>query len=266
MMRAAVHWVRIYLAEAWLGYHGRFALTSPFGYLAGKFGFPFFLMLFFIYLGKHVGYADPLYIVIGNMLLIPASNALGGVTLAIADERQWGTLSVVLGSPAPRLPVFLGRSLFYIVDGFVTSLLGLAIAALIFRMDVARVDAGALALSALLVAFSCTGMGFVFGSLSLVVRDGWMITTTFISTLYILSGVNFPVESLPAVLQPVAYALPLTRGVQAARLALQGADFGAVAPLLVGEVLVGAAYLVMGYVFFRLIERRSMSSGALDAA
>ena len=90
-------------------------------------------------------------------------------------------------------------------------------------MDLARVDAGALALSVLLVAFSCTGMGFVFGSLSLVVRDGWMVTSTFISALYILSGVNFPVASLPAALQPVAYALPLTRGVMAARLALHGA-------------------------------------------
>ena len=139
--------MRIYLAEAWLGYHGRFALTSPFGYFAGMFGFPFFLMLFFIYLGKHVGYADPAYIVIGNMLLIPAARRAGrGVTLAIADERQWGTLSVVLGSPAPRLPIFLGRSLIYIADGFVTSLLGLGIAALIFRIDLARVDAGALAL------------------------------------------------------------------------------------------------------------------------
>jgi ABC-2 type transport system permease protein len=265
MIRAWMHWLRIYLAEAWLGYHGRFALTSPFGYLAGKFGFPFFLMLFFIYLGKHVGYADPLYIVIGNMLLIPATNALGGVTLGIAEERQWGTLSVVLGSPAPRLPVFLGRSLIYIADGFITSLLGLGIAALIFHMDLGRVNASALALSVLLVAFSCTGIGFVFGSLSLVVRDGWMITSTFISALYILSGVNFPVASLPAVLQPVASALPLTRGVMAARLALQGGAAGEIAPLLVGEVLVGAVYMVLGYVIFRLIERRSMSSGALDA-
>ncbi len=115
------------------------------------------------------------------------------------------------------------------------------------------------------MAFSCTGIGFVFGSLSLVVRDGWMITSTFVSALYILSGVNFPVESLPSVLQPVAYALPLTRGVQAARLALQGAEPGAIASLLVGEVLVGAAYLVIGYVVFRMIERRSMSSGTLDA-
>ena len=266
MIRAAVHWVRIYLAEAWLGYHGRFALTSPFGYFAGKFGFPFFLMLFFIFLGKHVGYADPLYIVIGNVLLIPATNGLGGVTLAIGDERQFGTLSYVLGSPAPRMPVFVGRSLFYILDGFVVTLLGMAIAAGIFRMDLSRLNVWALALSVLLVAITSTGLGFLFGSISLVSRDGWMITSTFISALYILVGVNFPVQSLPSVLQPVAYGLPLTRGIMAARLALQGAEAGAIGELLAGEVLVGVAYILVGYLCFRLIERRSMDSGTLDAS
>jgi len=264
MIRSAVHWVRIYVAEAWLGYHGRFALTSPFGYLAGKFGFPFFLMLFFIYLGKHVGYADPLYIVIGNVLLIPAANGLGGVTLAIGDERQWGTLSYVLGSPAPRLPIFLGRSLFYVLDGFVTALLGIAIASGLFRMDLSHADVGALGLSVLLIAITSTGLGFLFGSISLISRDGWMITSTFISALYILVGVNFPVTSLPAVLQPIAYGLPLTRGIMAARLALDGGS-GAVPGLLIGEALVGAAYILVGYLCFALIERRSMNSGLLDA-
>lgn len=265
MIRAAVHWVRIYLAEAWLGYHGRFALTSPFGYFAGKFGFPFFLMLFFIFLGKHVGYADPLYIVIGNVLLIPAANGLGGVTLAIGDERQFGTLSYVLGSPAPRMPVFAGRSLFYILDGFVVTLLGMVIAAGLFRMDLSRANGWALALSVLLVAITSTGLGFLFGSISLVSRDGWMITSTFISALYILVGVNFPVQSLPSVLQPISYGLPLTRGIMAARLALQGGSPGAIRELLAGEVLVGIAYILVGYLCFRLIERRSMDSGTLDA-
>lgn len=265
MMRSFVHWVRIYLAEAWLGYHGRFAITSPFGYFAGKFGFPFFLMLFFIYIGKYVGYTDPLYIVIGNVLLIPANSGLNGVTIAIGDERQWGTLSYVLGSPAPRLPIFLGRSLFYIVDGFVTSLLGLAIAAGLFHLDLARMDVPMLALSAFILAMTSSGLGFLFGSLSLITRDGWMITTTFLSALYILIGVNFPIRALPPVLQSVAYGLPLTRGIQAARLAIQGGGWDSVGALLAGEVLVGSVYVIAGYVWFRIIERRSMASGTLDA-
>ena len=265
MIKSLVHSLRIYLAEAWLSYHGRFAITSPFGYIASKLGFPFFLMLFFIFLGKFVGFTNPLYIVIGNVLLIPAANGLNGVNLAIADERQWGTLSYVLGSPAPRLPIFMGRAFFYILDGFVTALLGLGIAALIFHLDLSKVNFWMLVLCIFLIAITSSGLGFLFGSISLVSRDGWMILTTFVSALYILVGVNFPVESLPPMLQPVAYGLPLTRGIMAARLALQGAGWGVIGHLVTGEVLVGAIYILIGYLSFHLIEKRSMASGTVDA-
>lgn len=265
MIRGVVHWVRIYFAEAWLGYHSRFAITSPFGYIAGKLGFPFFLMLFFIFVGKYVGFTNPVYIVIGNVLLISAANGLSGVTLAIGDERQWGTLSYVLGSPAPRMPIFLGRALYYILDGFVTALLGLAIAVGLFRLDASHINFPMLGLCVLLLAVTASGLGFLFGSISLVTRDGWMITNTFMSALYILVGVNFPIQALPAVLQKVAYGLPLTRGIMAARMALEGSGWSAISGLVGGEVLVGAIYILLGYVCFRVIERRSMRSGTLDA-
>jgi ABC-2 type transport system permease protein len=83
--------------------------------------------------------------------------------------------------------------------------------------------------------------------------------------LYILVGVNFPIESLPPVLQTVAYGLPLTRGIMAARLAMEGAGWSAISGLLAGEVLVGAIYMLAGYLCFRLIEKRSLISGTLDA-
>jgi ABC-2 type transport system permease protein len=265
MIQSLVHSVRIYFAEAWLSYHGRFAITSPFGYFASKLGFPFFLMLFFIFLGKFVGFTNPVYIVIGNVLLMPAANGMSGVTLAIGDERQWGTLSYVLGSPAPRVPIFMGRALFYILDGFVTAVLGLAIAAGIFHLDLSQINFPMLLLCIFLIAITSSGLGFLFGSISLVSRDGWMILNTFLSALYILVGVNFPVESLPAVLQKIAYGLPLTRGIMAARLALNGAGWSTISQLVAGEVLVGAIYILAGYVCFLLIEKRSMASGTIDA-
>ena len=265
MIQSLVHSIRIYVAEAWLSYHGRFSITSPFGYFAGKLGFPFFLMLFFIFMGKFVGYTDPLYIVIGNILLIPASSGMGGVTLAIGDERQWGTLSYVLGSPASRAPIFLGRAVFYILDGFVTSLLGFAIAAGIFHLDLSQVNFLLLMFCSLLIAITSCGLGFLFGSISLVSRDGWVILNTFLSALYILVGVNFPIEALPAVLQKVAYGLPLTRGIMAARLVLNGSGWSAISALVAGEILVGTIYILAGYLCFLLIEKRSMVSGTLDA-
>jgi ABC-2 type transport system permease protein len=265
MIRSLLHTLRLYLVQAWLAYHGRFAITHPFGYIAAKLGFPFFLMLFFIFMGKFVGFTNPLYIVIGNILLIPASSSMSGVTLAIAEERGWGTLSYILGSPAARAPIFLGRALFYILDGFVTALLGFAIAAGIFHLNITNIYFAMLILCVFLLAITSSGLGFLFGSISLVSRDGWVILNTFLSALYILVGVNFPIESLPPVLQTVAYGLPLTRGIMAARLAMEGAGWSAISGLLAGEVLVGAIYMLAGYLCFRLIEKRSLISGTLDA-
>ncbi len=265
MIRSLFQTLRLYVAQAWLSYHGRFAILNPFGYIASKLGFPFFLMLFFIFLGKFVGFANPVFIVIGNVLLIPASSSMSGVTYAIGEERGWGTLSYVLGSPARRGPVFMGRAFFYILDGFLTAILGFAIAAGIFRLDISRINFGMLILCISLIAISSSGLGFLFGSISLISRDGWIFLNTFLEALYILVGVNFPVESLPAALQKIAFGLPLTRGIMAARLALQGAGWGAIRALVGGEVLVGVLYILAGYLCFRLIEKRSMVSGTLDA-
>ena len=265
MIKSAIRSLRLYLAQAWLSYQGYFSISSPFGYITSKLGFPFFLMLFFIFMGKFVGYTNPLYIVIGNILLIPAATSMSGVTYAIGDERGWGTLSYILGSPAPRAPIFMGRALYYVLDGFVTALLGFAIAAGIFHLDMSRINFAMLVLSMFLIAITSSGLGFLFGSISLVSRDGWIFLNTFLSALYILVGVNFPVEALPSALQRLAYGLPLTRGIMAARLALDGAGWGTISPLIVGEILVGAVYILAGYLCFRLIEKRSMASGTLDA-
>jgi hypothetical protein len=51
----------------------------------------------------------------------------------------------------------------------------------------------------------------------------------------------------------------------AARLALNGAGWSTISQLVAGEVLVGAIYILAGYVCFLLIEKRSMASGTIDA-
>jgi ABC-2 type transport system permease protein len=257
--------VRLYFSQAWLAYHSRFAITNPFGYFTAKFGFAFFLMIFFLFMAKYLGFLDPQYIIIGNMILIPANGSMCGLTLSIGDEREWGTLSYVIGSPASRAIIFLGKSFFYVLDGFLTALIGFGIAALIFHIDFSQIDFGLLLSCVFLIALTSTGMGFIFGSISLTTRDGWPILNTFLSLLYILVGVNFPVEALPDFLEPIAYWLPLTRGLQAARLVLAGSDWDAVRGLIFGEALVGGFYILLGYVMFLLIEKRSTLSGTLDA-
>ena len=265
MIRTLVRPVRLFFIQAWFSYRALFAWSQPFNYFASKFGFPFFSMLLFVFMGKFVGLKDPIYIVMGNILLIPAANGIYGVSMTVGNERQFGALSYLLGSPAPRAPLFLGRALFEILDGFVEVLLALPVAILIFRLDLARINLPLALLCVLLIAVTTSGVGFLLGSITLVSRDGWMITSTLAVGMYILVGVNFPIELLPAFLRVVSFGLPMSRGLMAARLALGGAGWAAVAPLFWGELLVGMIYTALGYGLFRLLERRSLVNGTLDS-
>jgi ABC-2 type transport system permease protein len=96
-------------------------------------------------------------------------------------------------------------------------------------------------------------------------QEGLFITSTISMALYILCGINFPVSALPPPLQVVAYALPMTRGIQAARMALAGASWAEVSGLVVAEAAVGLTYALVGYVLFRFMEKFSLVSGKLEA-
>jgi ABC-2 type transport system permease protein len=264
MIPAVVYTLRLYGIQAWFSYRALYAWSTPFNYLSSKFGFPFFTMILFVYMGKFVGLKDPIYIVIGNILLMPISNSIYGVSMAIANEKDFGALSYLLGSPAPRAPLFLGRALFQILDGFITVAVALPIAIWLFHIDLALINLPQILFCTILITITTCGIGFLLGSIALVSRDGWMITNTLGLALYILVGVNFPVDMLPSSLQTVAYALPITRGMIAARMALAGSGWSEVMPLIWGEMLVGLIYTLIGYVMFRLLERRSLVNGSLD--
>ncbi len=135
----------------------------------------------------------------------------------------------------------------------------------IFHLPPAQINLGILTGCIDLFVVSVNGLGFLFSSISLLTRDGWTISQTFISLMFILIGVNFPIEFLPGLLSKVGYWLSLTRGVRTARQILSDVSWSSVASLITGEFLAGRVEILIGYITFLLIEKQSMSSGILDA-
>ena len=88
-------------------------------------GSPLFQILFFTYLGRlrAAGESDAFFIV-GNAIQVCAMSAVYGMTMAVANERQFGTLGPLLASPANRLAVFLGRGVPVLANGLVVSAFG----------------------------------------------------------------------------------------------------------------------------------------------
>jgi ABC-2 type transport system permease protein len=161
--------------------------------------------------------------------------------------------------------MFLGRSLVHILDGLLSTIVAFILGVLFFHIDLTHSNLALTALCILLLSVTSCGMGLLLGSLSLRTREAWTITSMISILLYMLSGVNFPVSVLPKSLQLISYSLPLTRGIQAARLTLTGADWSAISPLFTGELLIGLVYIVAGYLLFSWFEKLSLVDGQIEA-
>jgi len=252
--------------STWLQYVALFQWATPLGYFAYKVVLPVTQIVFFVQLGVFAtGPGNALYFALGNSLQLTANASIFGVIATVANERQYGTLPLLLGSPANRLLTFMSRSFVNVLDGIVSVVFGLVITVLLYGLDLRAANLPLLALCIVVISITTAGLGLLFGSLGLVMRDSIIVANVVYYGLLILCGVNFPVSRLPGALQAVAYSLPLTRGVAASRAAVAGADLGQVAGLLVGELLVGAVYAGLGYALFRFLEGWARRGGLQEA-
>src|SRR5207248_2379475 len=225
------------------------------GYIAYKVLLPVTQILFFVELGVYAtGRQNALYFALGNALQLTANAGIFGVIATVANERQYGTLPILLASPANRLVTFMSRAVVNVIDGIATVVIGLAIVVVLFGLDLRQANLPLLGLCVVIISVTTAGLGLMFGSIGLVMRDAIIVANIVYYLLLIICGINFPVSRLPGALQVLAYSLPLTRGVQAARDAAAGATLGHVSGLLAGELLVGAAWALGGYFLFRGLE------------
>lgn len=256
----------VFARSTLLQYVALFQWASVRGYVAYKVLLPVTQILFFVELGVYAtGKQNALYFALGNALQLTANAGIFGVIATVANERQYGTLPLLLASPANRLVTFLSRAVVNVIDGITTVIVGLAVSVVLFGVDLHQANFLLLGFCVLVISVTTAGLGLMFGSIGLVMRDAIIIANVVYYVLLIICGINFPVSRLPGALQVVAYALPLTRGVQAAREAAAGASFGHVAGLIGGELAVGAAWAFAGYILFRQLESWARRGGLQEA-
>ena len=265
-MRRLIVEAGVFARSTYLQYVALFQWASLRGYVAYKVLLPVTQILFFVELGVYAtGRQNALYFALGNALQLTANAGIFGVIATVANERQYGTLPILLASPANRLITFLSRAIVNVIDGIATVVIGLAVVVALFGLNLEHANIALLGLCVFVISVTTAGLGLMFGSIGLVMRDAIIIANIVYYLLLIICGINFPVSRLPAVLQVVAYSLPLTRGVEAAREAAAGATLGHVAGLLGGELLVGLVWALGGYLLFLSLEGWARRGGLQEA-
>jgi ABC-2 type transport system permease protein len=258
--------IRVFLVGGVISYRALFNWIRPHHYVPTMLGSPLFQILFFTYLGRysHAAQGDAFFVV-GNAVQVCGMSSVYGMTMAIANERWFGTLGPLLATPANRLAIFLGRGLPVLANGLVVSAFGFLVGVALLHF---RPSAGAIAPLALVVvvsAISCTAFGMTLGSIGLRSKDFFFAANLAYFLMLLLCGVNVPLSALPGWLAAIGRCLPLTHGIMAARQVAAGASLSHVSGLLWTELGVAAAWATVGFILFQILERESRRGAVLDA-
>jgi ABC-2 type transport system permease protein len=256
--------LRVFWYGGLLSYGMLFNWARPAIYIPTMIGGPTFQLLFFAALGSYATGLSPAYFAIGNAVQVSALAGVFGMTMAIANERWFGTLPALLATPANRAALFAGRFLPHIVNGLFVSLyaFGLGVVFLGVRLELATL--GVVALALIVTVFSCTAIGALQGSISLRLRDGLFGANLVMLSILLFCGVNIPLAVLPGWMQVISQLLPFTHGLEAVRQAADGAGLDRVGGLIALELAVGIAYAIAAFLLWSFLERSARQNATLD--
>src|SRR6266545_4426151 len=156
------------------------------------------------------------YILLGTVLTNFILTVFWGMGYALKNDMDAGVLESNWLTPVSRLLILVGRTLTSILTTTITSAVMLIMAGALFGF---RPTGNTLAafLTAIPMLIGLYGFGFAFAALVLLMREANTLVDVSSFLVQGLSGTNFPVQSLPSWLIPVALALPLTYGMDAVR-------------------------------------------------
>jgi ABC-2 type transport system permease protein len=129
--------------------------------------------------------------------------------MAIVREKELGTLEQLNVTPLRRWELVVGKLLPYGLIGLVDVLLVVAVAVFWFQVPL-RGSFPLLYAMSVLYLLSTLGLGLFISTISDTQQQAMMTATFFfLMPMIYLSGFIFPIENMPAVIQPFTYLIPL---------------------------------------------------------
>ena len=139
---------------------------------------------------------------------------LMGVSLALIDEHDWGTLERLRSASAPLWATLTGKLLARFVVGFIQMAVLFAAGYVLFGISLGRTPA-ALMMPAAAVAFAGAAFGLIVAGVGKT-RDAVLpVGAIVIMTMAAIGGCWWPIDFEPAWMQQVALALPTTWAMRA---------------------------------------------------
>ncbi len=164
------------------------------------------------------------YMIIGANVFSSITTSFWLFGLFIRREQTLGTLESLFMSPAHKLSILAGLTLYVEARSLITFVLGYTLGCVIFGVNPLQGQVLLALFILLLGLIPVNGLSFLLGALVLKVKQANTIFNTFQWPLAIISGIFFPITVLPIFLQIFAFMFPgfyLTHDIQAALIGLK---------------------------------------------
>ncbi|MGD2079167.1 MAG: ABC transporter permease, partial [Chloroflexota bacterium] len=185
---------------------------------------------------------------VGIVLSVPAMAA----SLALAREREWGTLEGLIATPIGRFELIVGKLIPYVLAGFLSVPLCLAVAVIGFKVPFN----GSLALFlilALVFLFATMSIALflsVFAGSQQVAILGSMII--FLFSGFFMSGLLIPFSLMGPMLKMEAFMFPTTHFVIISRsIMVKGAGLATLRGFVVALLGIGAIFFALTVLMFK---------------
>ena len=186
----------------------------------------------------------------GVLAMTISMSAMMTIGNSIAGERERGELARLFMTPTSVSTVIGGKIISQLLREMIRTILLIVVAVLLFNV-VINGNILLLFLVLLISTLCFVGFGMMFSATAKTQEDYIQIILPVVMPMMFICGVFFPTETMPWILQKIAYFMPLTYANDALRaVMLQGASFEIVAYDLLILLLFTLLFFAVGVMRF----------------
>lgn len=152
----------------------------------------------------------------GIMALVVTNITIMLTIVSFVREKTNGTLDRLFVSPMRSTDIVLGYTVTFSLVALFQSVEIIAVGVLLFDIRIA----GSIALALMIIvlyAIGLLGLGFLLSTIARNEFQAIQFIPMIILPSIILAGVIWPIESMPPIIRPVSYVIPLTYAAEALR-------------------------------------------------
>lgn len=203
------------------------------------------------------------FVLIGAMVSTYIFSGLWGVGNSLREETYWGTLEYIIASPTNPIVVLLGKTLAEFVYATVNVTMQAIIATIFLGLNLTISKIFPVLLIVLLLVIGFYGFAIAFAGFTLLIKEahGWVHTLEWV--FYLFSPIRYPVEISP-VTKTLSTLIPLTYALVAIRaIILLNKNVLHLQQTVLILLIMDIFLLIIGYVTFRYLERKTKQAGTL---